>query len=337
VLEKQVSRVVYRGRPIVVVSPSTRQEVRRRLGFTNPIYVVPNGAPGAPATMVPRSASPTVAVVNRLVPHKRIDSLLCAIPSVVRRWPDLHVDIAGDGSELRRLCALASALDLNGAVHFHGRVAEERKRALLAEAWLTVVPSRAEGWGLAVIEANSVGTPAIAFDVPGLRDAIQNTYNGWLLQPGTDLADGINRALEQLSLPDELDRIAGRCREWAGDFSWDDSAERLAEVVLAESHRVQRRRRSRRRTGDLTVVAQFNAQDADALEQRMEVSLRRTDARIRTGNTFHVVLYSCDEVLALKVLRRLGINEATVTLARRRDVLRQPRQVRLSPFQAQPT
>jgi glycosyltransferase involved in cell wall biosynthesis len=337
VLEKQVSRIAYHGRPIVVVSPSTRQEVRRRLGFTNPIYVVPNGAPRAPSTVVPRSASPTIAVVNRLVPHKRIDLLLRAIPAVTRRWPDLHVDIAGDGTELRRLHALASALDLNGAADFHGRVDEERKRALLAGAWLTVVPSQAEGWGLAVIEANSVGTPALAFDVPGLQDAIQHANNGWLLEPGTDLADGINRALELLSLPSERDRIARRCLEWAGDFSWEDSAERLAEVVLAESYRVQRRRRSRRRSGDLAVVAQFTEDDADALARRMEAGLRRTDARIRNGNNFYVVLNNCDEVLALKVLRRLGISEATVTLARRRDVLRQPRQVRASEFQPQPT
>ena len=333
VLEKQVSRFVYRGRPIVVVSPSTRQEVRRRLGFTNPIYLVPNGAPAAPTSSAPRTASPSIAVVNRLVPHKQFDLLLRALPSVARRWPDLHVDIAGNGSERQRLCALAASLRLNGAVEFHGRVGEERKRKLLGGAWLTVVPSRAEGWGLAVIEANSVGTPALAFDVPGVRDAIQHAYNGWLLDPAADLAGGIDRALDELSVPGALDRIADRCREWARIFSWDDSAERLAEVVLGESQRIQRRRRSRRSTGDLAVVARFSAEDPDGVERLMKASLRCTDARSRRGDTFQVVLHGCDEVLALKVLRRLGVDDAIVTLARRRDVLHRPSHVRTPPPQ----
>lgn len=217
-MEGPASRWVYRRRPIVAVSPSTREEVRRQLRFTNPIYVVPNGAPNLPPPSVPRNAMPTIAVVNRLVPHKRIDLLLKAIPSIVRRWPDLHVDIAGDGVERARLLEIAAALGVNGVVEFHGRVDEDRKHTLLGRAWLTVAPSVAEGWGLTVTEANRVGTPALAFDVPGLRDAIQHGRNGWLLPPHADLGDGIHRALAQLSIPGVAESMAERCREWAGGF-----------------------------------------------------------------------------------------------------------------------
>jgi glycosyltransferase involved in cell wall biosynthesis len=324
VLEKQFSRVVYRGRPIVVVSPSTRYEVRRSLGFHNPIYLVPNGAPPPAAIRPPRSATPTIVVVNRLVAHKRIDLLLRAIPALLHRWPQLHVDIAGDGTELPRLVKLATTLRVNGSVQFHGYVDERRKHELLARAWLTVVPSRAEGWGLAVTEANSVGTPALAFDVPGLRDAIRPGSNGWLLRPETDLADGIEEALVELSVVGVQEKMADRCLAWSSVFSWDDSAVRLAEVVLAESRRVQRRRRSRRKTSDLAVIAQFNGADGHAMERVIRGSLRRTDACIRTEDGFWLVLHGCDEVLALKVLRRLGVTDAAVTLARRSDFIHRP-------------
>jgi glycosyltransferase involved in cell wall biosynthesis len=323
VLEKQASRLVYRGRAIVVVSPSTREQVRRRLGFNNPIYLVPNGAPPPPKARLPRAATPTIAVVNRLVPHKRIDLLLQAVPALLRRWPDLHVDIAGDGSDLAGLQKLAATLGLGLIVDFHGYVDEERKRELLARAWLTVVPSLAEGWGLAVIEANSMGTPALAFEVPGLRDAIQDGYNGWLLPPGTDLAEGIHNALDELGVAGVPERMARQCRAWATGFSWDDSAVRLAEVVLAESRRVQRPRKSHRGISDLSVVAQFNVKDGDALERAMKASLQPTDAWIRRGNAFRLLLHGCDEVFALNVLRRLGVDveEASVTLAKGRDLL----------------
>jgi glycosyltransferase involved in cell wall biosynthesis len=324
ILEKQASRLAYRGRPIVVVSPSTREEVRRRLGFSNPIYLVPNGAPASPPSQLVRSDAPAIAIVNRLAPHKQIDSLIRAIPVLLPRWPNLRVDIAGNGSELPALRRLATELGLERAVTFHGHVTEERKNELLGRSWLTVVPSRAEGWGLAVIDANSVGTPALAFDVPGLRDAIQHGRNGWLLPTGADLAEGISKALDELSVPEVAEQMAGRCRDWAAGFSWDDSALRLAEVVLAESRRVQRRRRSRRSINDLAVVAQFEAADADALERAMRARLRRTDTRIRREHSFQVLLHGCDEVLALQVLRRLGVNDAAITLARRRDELRAP-------------
>lgn len=323
-LEKQISRRVYRGRAIVVVSPSTRQGVRAELGFYNPIYLVPNGSPQPWPAPVARAATPTIAVVSRMTPQKRVDLLLRALPEVRRRRPDLRVDLAGDGGELPRLRALASALGLDSTVAFHGHVSEERKRALLGRAWLTVVPSVAEGWGLTVIEANSLGTPALAFDVPGLRDAVLHGHNGWLIPTEAELADPIATALTELSDDGTRDRMARRCLAWSARFSWDDSAERLAQVVLEESRRVRRHRRSRRRTSDLTVFSQFRAPDGDDLEHTLRTLLRETDRWSRRGDTFHVMLHGCDELHAFQALRRLGVREALFRLAHRQEELTHP-------------
>jgi len=336
VLEKQVSRVVYRERPIVAVSPSTREDVRRRLGFRNPIFIVPNGAPPAAPTTVPRCAAPTIAVVNRLVPHKRIDLLIRAIPALVRCWPRLHVDIAGCGSESASLKQLAGELGVRSVVDFHGRVDEERKRQLLARAWLTVVPSYGEGWGLTVIEANSLGTPALGFDVPGVRDAIRHGFNGWLVPRDASLTDGIDHALKALSVTGISDRMRERCFAWARSFSWDDSARRLADVMVAELRRVRHLGRSRRKISDLAVVAQFTAEDGDAVERLLGAASRRTDAWMRRGSAFDVLLQGCDEVRALQMLRRLGVEQAAVTLAGRWDVVHRHEQVLAGPSSPTP-
>jgi glycosyltransferase involved in cell wall biosynthesis len=321
VLEKQVSRMVYRERPIVAVSPSTREDVRRRLGFRNPIFVVPNGAPPPASATVPRTETPTIAVVNRLVPHKRVDLLIRAIPDLIRRWPNLHVDIAGGGTERPMLDHLARGLGVRCAVDFHGHVDEQRKRQLLARAWLTVVPSRAEGWGLTVVEANSMGTPALGFDVPGVRDVIRHGFNGWLVPHQGSLADGIDHALTALSVAGISAPMSERCLTWARSFSWDDSARRLANVMVAELRRVKHLGRSRRRNSDLAVIARFTVEDGDAVERLMIVASRGTDAWIRRGNAFDVLLHGCDEVRALKMLRRLGVEQAAVRLAGRWDVV----------------
>ncbi|MEU8530702.1 glycosyltransferase family 4 protein [Streptomyces sp. NPDC048629] len=325
-LEKQISRRVYRGRPVVVVSPSTREGARRELGFPNPIHIVPNGAPrpAAPADardLPPRSLTPAVTVISRLVPHKRVDLLVRAVPALRRAYPGIRVDIAGDGDELPALRALSEELGVDGAIVLHGRVSEQRKRELLARAWLTVVPSVAEGWGLTVIEANAAGTPALAYDVPGLRDAIHPGRNGWLLAQGTDLADGIAEALAGLGDDAAREAAADRCRAWAASFSWDDSAERLARVVLEEVGRVHRHRRSRRSPSDLTVLTRFTVRDADSTERMVRRSLRQTDAWSRQGNSFRLLLHGCDELRALRALRRLDVHDATVALASGRDVL----------------
>ncbi|MCT4354024.1 glycosyltransferase family 4 protein [Streptomyces sp. Je 1-79] len=322
-LEKQVSRLVYRGRPVVVVSPSTREGARRELGFGNPIHIVPNGSPRAPdaSPVGPRSDTPTITVVSRLMPQKRVDLLVRALPALLRKAPDLRVDVCGDGPERERLGTLAAELGVASAVVLHGHVTEERKQELFRTAWLTVVPSVAEGWGLTVIEANTAGTPALAYDVPGLRDAVQPGVNGWLLPTSADLADGVATALDELSTEEARTRAAERCRAWAAAFSWDDSAERLAQVVLEDLRRIHRHRRSRRGASDLAVVTRFTAPDAEATERALRGALRQTDVWNRDGDSFRLLLHGCDEVQALEALRRLDVREATVTLAGGRDVL----------------
>ena len=108
-LEGRVSREVYRNIPFVAVSPSTRAEMRHQLGFRGPIHIVPNGVDPLSPGRLPRSPAPSIAVVTRLVPHKRLHLLLDAVPALMSRWPDLHVDIRGDRSRARR-SYLAGAL-----------------------------------------------------------------------------------------------------------------------------------------------------------------------------------------------------------------------------------
>ena len=116
-LEGTATRRVYGPRAVVAVSPSTRQELRHRLRFRGPIFVVPNGSVAVPDLTGPRDPEPTVAVVSRLVPHKRIDLLLHHVRAAARRIPRLRVDVVGDGPERARLQALVT--DLGPAADGH--------------------------------------------------------------------------------------------------------------------------------------------------------------------------------------------------------------------------
>lgn len=318
-LEGRVARRVYAGRLSVAVSVSTRQEMRRRLGFRDPVAVVPNGtAPAGPRGS--RAARPTVVLVSRLVPHKRVDLLLHAVAAAVARVPDLQVHVVGGGPELATLRHTAVELGVGSAVTLHGRLPDARRNELLRSAWLTTSTSDGEGWGCAVLEAAAAGVPCLALRAPGIRDSVVEGRTGWLVDDPGRLGDALVRALTELTAAGHAERVAGECREWAARFDWDRSADLLAGVVLAE---IDARRAPVRRTArsDMAVLARFAHPDPDAVAR----GLRRTDEVVAApGGQVLALLHGCDEVGALTALHRIGVSDADVRLASRHEVLAGP-------------
>ena len=175
-----------------------------------------------------KAERPTIICLGRLKAYKRVHILLEILPGVLEKVPDTQVLIVGRGEMETRLAALARQLHVEDHVHFWGYVSEEERRRLLQEAWVCVAPSLNEGWGLCVIEANACGTPAIAFDVPGLSEAIQNPHTGFLVHTAQDLQDTTVRLLRDDSLRQGLSEAA---IEWAGEFNWEKTAQATLSVL----------------------------------------------------------------------------------------------------------
>ena len=315
-LEGRWSRLVYGRRPVAVVSPSTRAAVRATLGLRGPIFVVPNGAP-PPAGLDSRrrSPSPLIGCVGRLAAHKRMDLLVRAAVKLREGVPGLSIDIAGDGPDRLRLEKLSKDLGVDDVVRFLGHVSPERKGRLLESSWLTVNPSMGEGWGLGVLEANAHGVPAVAFPVPGLRDSVRDGITGWLADPGDDLSACVGRALATLSEPAEAHAWAVRCRAWAARFNWDETARRLAGILVADRALRARRRSDRRQTAsdtahiiDIPVTSGRRPQDPVG-------GLRRTDLCAVEGTTARMILHGADERGVAAVLDRLGLDGAAFPVA----------------------
>jgi len=99
-----------------------------------------------------------------------------------------------------------------------------------------VCPSVKEGWGITVVEANALGTPAVVTKAPGLVDAVRDGETG-LLVPDVapdEFVRGIANAVARLLEDDALaDRLSQGARSWARRFTWDEAAERMAEAVDA--------------------------------------------------------------------------------------------------------
>jgi glycosyltransferase involved in cell wall biosynthesis len=323
-LEGRAARTVYGARAVAAVSPSTRMELRRRLGFTGPIFVVPNGTIDVPTLSGPRDPDPTVVVVSRLVQHKRIDLLLGEIAAVARQVPRLRVEIVGDGPERQRLQGLVVDLGLQRTVTMHGYLPDASRDALLQRAWLTTSTSAAEGWGCSIVEAAAWGVPCVALRVPGVRDSVVDGVTGWLVDRTAQFRDALVAALRELAEEDRAREIVADCQAWARCFSWDRSAELLAGVVLEEAGRTARTRtdaRERRSARpDIASVATFPPRGAMDWLGR----LRATDQVMIGDDQVTLLLNGCDDFDATAVLHRHGVLDASTRLATREDLLAGP-------------
>jgi glycosyltransferase involved in cell wall biosynthesis len=100
--------------------------------------------------------------IGRLLPHKHVDVLLRALALA----PGVSGLIVGSGPEKDRLIALAGELGISDRVHFESPATHESVLDRLRVARLLVLPSTREGFGVAVLEANACGVPALVVQHP---------------------------------------------------------------------------------------------------------------------------------------------------------------------------
>jgi glycosyltransferase involved in cell wall biosynthesis len=224
--------LVYHRTRITVVSESTQDELVKRGLSPSRITVIHNGIDlnrYQPETRR-RERRPDVVYLGRLKRYKSIDLVLHAMKRVLEQVPEARLTIVGDGDDRPRLERTARDLGLEGSVQFVGRVPEKEKIRILQMAEVVVNPSRKEGWGVTVIESNACGTPVIASDVPGLRDAVQDGKTGVLVRYG-DVRDFSAGIVLMLRNPQVREQFSRRAVQWARTFSWDRATHQTLEVL----------------------------------------------------------------------------------------------------------
>jgi glycosyltransferase involved in cell wall biosynthesis len=224
---------LYRRRPMVAVSPSTRDDLIRRGVPPEHIAVIPNGLDHShyvPAPQPPPAA--TVLVFGRIEPYKRIDLVLHAMQRLRAQVPAAQLVVVGSGRGLEALRRLATDLGVADRVTFTGFVDEHTKLHYIQQAAVVVNTSEKEGWGLTVLEANACGVPAVASDVPGLRDAVRADETG-LLVPHGDVEQLTAAIARLLTVDTERQRLAAGARAWSLQFSWERSMRHLLDLIEA--------------------------------------------------------------------------------------------------------
>ena len=256
-IESRVSPRVHRDRRYVTVSAPSAAELTELGVDADRITVIRNGIDPLPADYAARRdpTTPDVAagpdrgirlcVLSRLVPHKQIEDALAVVADLRRSYPGVHLDVIGGGWWADRLVAHADSLGVADQVTFHGHVGEARKNAVLARADIHLMPSRKEGWGLAVTEAAQHGVPTVGYhSSTGLQESVDHGHTGLLVDGVDEMVSATRKLAED---PDEVRRLGDAARRKAGGYSWavtaDGFLDLFSEIAAANSAARQTARR----------------------------------------------------------------------------------------------
>lgn len=178
-------------------------------------------------------------MLGRLVPHKQIEHALEAAKSLRGTYPNLRVDIVGDGWWSDNLVSEARTLGVDDITEFHGYVSETRKQELLARSGVLAMPSLKEGWGQVIMEAAAFGVPAVGYrSAGGVADAIVHDETGLLVDDSVGaFREGIDR---MLSDEHTRNRYGVQAQKRCHEFGWDSTVDQFETLLLST---LRRRRR----------------------------------------------------------------------------------------------
>ncbi|RZU50272.1 glycosyltransferase involved in cell wall biosynthesis [Krasilnikovia cinnamomea] len=194
-----------------------------RAGMTN-VGAMPNPLMTVPKTM-PTLDEKTVVSLRRLSHDKGIDMLLEAWALIGPQYPDWSLKIYGAGPDEAELREQARELGLDDNQILVGKT--DNIDAALSAASIYALPSREEGFPIAIMEAMAYGLPTVAFDcAPGIRELIDDEVSGGLVVTAGNVP-GMAAALERLMKDKDLRvRLGEAGRESVQRFTPDSIVDR---------------------------------------------------------------------------------------------------------------
>ena len=226
IIAERLYHRLYRATPAITISESSAADLRA-FGWRGPIRTIAMPVP-PPSESGVKAIHPTIVFVGRLTPSKRAEHAIEAFGFVRARFPDARLWVIGGSDDARYERRLREQAGRIGGIEFTGRLSDEQRRQRMTAAHVIAVTSVREGWGLVVTEANAAGTPAVGYDVPGLRDSIKPGIG--ILVPAGDPRQLGTAIADLLADSARVQTMSERARADAARYSWDRT---YAEFVQA--------------------------------------------------------------------------------------------------------
>lgn len=233
VLKKAITSALRKFDIIVAVSEYTKELVS---GIKD-IQVIPNGY-DADVWRIKLDANsaiegcPKLVTVGRISERKGQARVIRHLPFVLKQYPKAHYHCVGIHTEKDYYLELIKSLNVESNVTFHGALPQEQLVDLVQQCDIKVMLSSqtnsgdVEGFGIAIIEANAMGIPAIGGFGSGVEDAIDHKKSGLLINANDKIfLDAITTILEN------KETFKEGALNWADNHKWDKIIKRYIQII----------------------------------------------------------------------------------------------------------
>ncbi|OUS02146.1 hypothetical protein A9Q86_05030 [Flavobacteriales bacterium 33_180_T64] len=223
-LRKSINFSLKRFDQIVAVSNYTKKFVTH---LNKDIVVIPNGIDSSKwhnsKAQILLKGQPVLITVGRVSSRKGQLNVIKQLPELIKKFPELHYHCVGIPTEVDRFLKVAKSLDVSSHVTFHGSVDDNQLKQTLEASDVFVMLSTesatgdVEGFGIAILEANAMGIPALGATGCGIEDAI-NPHSSGILIEVDDSNQFINGITEILA---ERSKFKYGAVTWAKTHDWN--------------------------------------------------------------------------------------------------------------------
>lgn len=224
-----------RDRTVVTISESTKNELLG-LGFSaEKIHIISEGIEISPVEnlqSISKFENMTMLSLGSIRPMKRTLDIVKAFELVKESLPMVQLVLAGDATDAygKKVLKYISDSKHSSSIQYFGKVSQEEKTELMRRAHILCVSSVKEGWGLVVTEAGSQGTPAVVYDVDGLRDSVRDGVTGLVCRE--DTPEGLARSICEIFLDGEkYEEYRKAAYEWSKTITFERAFNDFLKII----------------------------------------------------------------------------------------------------------
>ena len=185
------------------------------------------------AINVKLKGSPRLLTVGSITDRKGQINLINALPKLIKEYPLIHYHCVGLPLESNRLKAKAIELNVMNYITIHGFIPNHELSSIFNQTDVLIMLSQsnlklcAEGFGIAILEANVFGVPALGSKNTGIEDAIVHKTTGILINPYSidEITQGIKDIIENRK------KLSKNAITWAHEHSWENISVKYIEAI----------------------------------------------------------------------------------------------------------
>jgi phosphatidylinositol alpha-1,6-mannosyltransferase len=202
-----------------------------KIDVINNGFVIPNST--LLKSSIEVKGNPKIVTVGNVTHRKGQHNVINALPLLKKHFPTIHYHCIGIPTEEKTFKDLAKSLNLVENVTFHGALPLEDLVSVLNDTDVFFMLSNVlengdfEGFGIAILEANTLGLPSIGSNNSGIIDAIKTGFSGELVDPKNkeEIAESF------IKIMNNYQNYSSNAISWSSNFTWDKVGKKYIELI----------------------------------------------------------------------------------------------------------